>query len=237
MLGLRKVVGFKNSAASTASPGATVLRNGAMRINDVQYGVEYPNSFLDIYIADNDPTTRRPTFVYVHGGGFVVGDKVSGDPAAKGIDGFSIVSDPILAAGFNLVSFDYALAPEFKYPVPLIQLSQAVAFLQEHGAEHGIDMSELIVGGGSAGGHIAAQFGLVESDPVYAARVGILPVTHGTLKALALDSAPFDMDRVGKTQPPKFVPSVLFSLALRTYLGRQGLPKTIVSGARQLIAF
>ncbi|KQZ86096.1 hypothetical protein ASD56_07495 [Microbacterium sp. Root166] len=168
----------------------------------------------------NDLITKRPTFIYVHGGGFVLGDKISPDPAAQGDGGFGVVRDPIIDAGYNLVSIDYALAPEFKYPVPVIQLSQAIAFLQDHASDYGLNMDQVVIGGASAGGQIVGQFALIESDPIYSERVGIEPVMNGNLKAVVLDSAVIDTSRAGKTQTRKMVTNLLFGLARRAYLGR-----------------
>lgn len=41
--------------------------NGARLTNDIQYGTQYPNSYLDVYIADNDPTVVRPTYLFFTG--------------------------------------------------------------------------------------------------------------------------------------------------------------------------
>lgn len=215
----QKSMGFKNSFEPAATSTREVTGNGSLRINDIRYATDHPNSFLDIYIADNDATVKRPTFVYVHGGGFVVGDKTSGDPAAEGEDGFRIVSDPIIAAGYNLVSIDYSLAPKVKYPVPTVQLSQAISFLQDHGAEYGLDMSRFVISGGSAGGQIVGQFANIETNPVYSARIGIEAVTNDNLKAVVFDSALIEISRAARTQAPRPLTNVLFGLAELTYLG------------------
>lgn len=107
---------------------------------------------MDIYIADADSSVDRPTYVSTQSGGFILGDKAEGDPAAVGAGGFSIVTDSVLDAGYNFVSLDYAFAPQVEYPVPVIQLSQAISFLKRHADEYGLDMSAVVLAGGSAGG-------------------------------------------------------------------------------------
>jgi acetyl esterase/lipase len=63
---------------------------------------------LDIYIPDGDIHTRRPTFFFVHGGGYAWGDKFEGDPIAEG-NGDSKSPDYLLSVaqnGYNVVSIN-----------------------------------------------------------------------------------------------------------------------------------
>jgi len=188
-------------------------------ISDIKYGDKYPNSYLDVYIAHNDSTVRRPTFVIVHGGGFIVGDKLGGDPNAADHT-FALGNAPMLDAGYNLVSIGYGLAPEMPYPTPVIQLTQAIEFLKTHGGEYGLDMSRVVLSGGSAGGHIIGQYATVQTNPAYARQLNIAPsLSRDQLKAVVFDSAPFDPRRAGRTEAPKLAVDWLFGLCLRTYVG------------------
>lgn len=197
----------------------TVTDGGALRISDISYGTQHPNSHLDVYIADNDPTIARPTYVYLHGGGWIVGGKASGDPAAGASGAFNVISDPMLEAGYNVVSIDYALAPDASYPTPVIQLSQAIAFLQEHGSDYGLTMDDVVIAGASAGGQLIGQFANIQTNPVYANQIGIDPVMDSNLEAVVFDSAALDMDLVGTSQSPVASADWLYTIAQRTYLG------------------
>jgi acetyl esterase/lipase len=217
---LQSALGYGNSFEPDGAPMRTTMTpTGALRISDIRYGEDHPNSYLDVYIADGDRTVDRPTYVYVHGGGFIVGGKASGDPAAGPNGAFDIISGPMLEAGYNVVSVGYALAPGAAYPTPVIQLSQAVAFLQDHGADYGIDMDQVVVAGASAGGQIIGQFANIETNPAYAKQVGVAPVMHGNLKAAVLDSAALDADRLSRSQTPVASAEWLYTLAGRAYLG------------------
>lgn len=195
----------------------TNLPDGVVRTSDVAYDTEFPNSFLDIYTV-GDAGRDRPTYVYVHGGGWVGGAKNVGDPFAGAGDGFAPTYLPALEAGYNFVSVGYAFAPDYPYPTPLLQLSAAVEFLQTNGRDFGISMDEVVMGGGSAGGQITGQFANIQTDPAYAREVGITPVMAGNLKALALDSAALDFDRLGKTEAPVLTLDFAYDLVGRTYL-------------------
>ena len=193
----------------------TILEHGHLKVNDIKYGEEYPNSYLDVYIVNNDLDTERPTYFFVHGGGWTIGDKKLEDNAYY---------EQMLGAGYNVVSINYALSPEYTYPVPLEQLSQAVEFMQEHGNEFGIDMSEVIFAGSSAGGQIVGQFLNVQTNEAYAEKIGIAPVIHrDAIRAAVLDSAALDIRRMGKTKSPVASSNWTFYQFSRNYFKKEHL--------------
>ena len=213
--------GFGNSFEPRAATSVSEV-NGTQLINDISYGSTYPNSFLDIYIAENDPSVARPTYLVVHGGGFIAGGKSDGDPNAASADSasFALGSGPILDAGYNVVSIDYALAPQVRYPVPVIQLGEAVRFLEERGAEYGLDMSRVVLAGGSAGGHIVSQFAAIQTNAGYAEQMNIEPTMDPeTLKAVVLDSAALVPARASRSEAPVLSRDLLFDISLRAYVG------------------
>lgn len=171
----------------------TVLEDGKVYINDIQYGKEYPNSYLDIWYPDEDSSKKRPTIVYFHGGGFIFGDKNTGDPLAKGESAAMDMLREIVSRGYNLVNCNYALAPEYRYPVQVRQVNQVMGFLREHAGEYGLDMERVVLTGGSAGADLTEIYGLVVSDPFYAAKLGIVPaISKNELKVLAIDESALD---------------------------------------------
>jgi acetyl esterase/lipase len=195
-----KLNGEPNSFEPAAPPADFVRSDGVRVRTNLNYGHTYPNSFLDLWYATADDRVRRPTIIYMHGGGWFMGSKDWGDPLA-GAGSSDDLSEPIgvlAKQGFNVANVDYALAPAYRYPVPLIQLNEAIAFLREHSDEYGVDMTRVIVMGGSAGAQLAAQYGVVSSDPAYAADVGIEPaIDPSHVKGLVLFSAPLKMPGSG----------------------------------------
>lgn len=172
-----------------------VRDNGQRIVTEIAYADEYPNSFLDITYPDSDTSTRRPTLVYFHGGGFFGGSKSMGDPLAS--SDVTALLDDICAAGYNVVNVDYGLVPDCRFPVPVIQANQALAWCAAHAQEYGLDMDDVVVMGSSAGAIITSQLGAVISNPDYASALGINPALGpGQIRALVIDDAPLVYDKL-----------------------------------------
>lgn len=111
---------------------------------------------LPVLVFTPTPTdTQRPALIYMHGGGFVLGD-ADGDrelPAALAAE-----------AGAVVVSVDYRLAPEHPFPAALDDCYSALLWVAEHAAELGIDTRRLGIGGVSAGAGLAAATALLARD-------------------------------------------------------------------------
>jgi acetyl esterase len=93
------------------------------------------------------PQERRPVLVFFHGGGFVLGDLDTHDGLARAL---------AAASGAVVVSVDYPLAPEHKYPAAPNAAYEATAWVARHAAALGGDGARLAVAGDSAGGNLAA---------------------------------------------------------------------------------
>jgi acetyl esterase len=120
-----------------------------------------------------------PLVVYLHGGGFVLCDLDSHDACcrrlANGIGGI-------------VVSVDYRLAPEHRFPAAVDDAWAATEWVVEHGGELGGDTSRLVIAGDSAGGNLAAVVCMIARDrggPPIAFQVLIYPVVDQRRKASA----------------------------------------------------
>ena len=182
-----------NTFEPEGEPVDAVRDNGQRIITEIAYADEYPNSFLDITYPDPDTSVRRPTLVYFHGGGFFGGSKTMGDPLASS-DVTSLLDD-LCAAGYNLVNVDYGLVPDCRFPVPVIQANQALAWCVAHAEEYGLDMADVTIMGSSAGAIITSQLGALISNPEYATALGIEPALGPEqVRALVIDDAPLVYD-------------------------------------------
>lgn len=173
------------------TPEITTLDNGLVCRNDVKYGETYPNSFADIWYPDNSGA-KRPTIIYFHGGGFIFGDKSTGDPLAAG-GGSSGKLLEMVKVGYNLVNANYALAPKYRFPAQIRQIDELFRYLLAHADELGLDTSRVCLSGGSAGANMTEIYATCVCNPEYAALLGVRPVmTPENLKVLAIDEAALD---------------------------------------------
>ena len=109
--------------------------------------VMYPASF------NGKPT---PVAVYIHGGGWTQGDKDTG-VGAKDIPG-------ILARGYIVVSLNYRLAPQYKWPAQITDVKCAIRHLRANAATYKLDPNKIGVWGGSAGGHLVSMLGTTDKS-------------------------------------------------------------------------
>jgi acetyl esterase len=100
---------------------------------------------------------RLPLHVYYHGGGFILGSALSGE-----LDG--LLSRRALDANCLVASVEYRLAPEHKFPAGVNDCYAAFSGLIADADQYGIDSEAVTVGGGSAGGNLAAVVALMTRD-------------------------------------------------------------------------
>lgn len=179
-----------NDFAPRNVPDERLREDGVFYVNDVCYGEKYPNSHLDIWYPNADRTVKRPTIIYMHGGACIFGDKVAGDPLATGAGRDVDFCAAVAKKGYNVVSMNYALAPEYRFPVQVEQVNQMLGYLTEHQEELSLDMGRVFLGGGSAGANLAEIYGTVLTNPEYAKALGIEPsVSTKQIKGLLIDEA------------------------------------------------
>ena len=113
----------------------------------------------------------KPVMVFFHGGGWVMGT----------LDLYDSLCHAVAAAGdCVVVSVDYRLSPEHKYPIAVDDSYAATCWVAEHADDFGIDRNRLVVGGDSAGGNLAAAVCLMARDRgavSIAAQVLVYPIT------------------------------------------------------------
>jgi arylformamidase len=133
---------------------------------------------LDFYAAP-DPAERAPLVIFIHGGGWAIGDKKSGTgDKARHFTG----------TGYAFASLDYRLVPETDPGGQAKDVASAISFLRAQAAELGFDPDRIILSGHSAGAHLAA---LVSSDEHYLTAAGVpLSAIRGTI---LLDGAGYDV--------------------------------------------
>ncbi len=112
----------------------------------------------------------------MHGGGYIAGDKQYKNPLLA----------KIAEQGYIVVNVNYALAPQYKYPTPLIQMNQATQFIKENKMNLPIDFNQVIIGSNTAGAQLASQFTAIQTNDRLreAMKFGLSHSNHHKLKAL-----------------------------------------------------
>jgi acetyl esterase/lipase len=109
---------------------------------------------LDLWVPDS--ATPPPLVVWIHGGGWMIGDRRYLPETLRPNQLF----DALLAAGLAVATIDYRLALEAPFPAQLHDAKAAIRYLRAHANELGISTDRIGVWGESAGGHLAALVGL-----------------------------------------------------------------------------
>ncbi len=159
-------------AALRAEYAQTALRLGGARepvaeVQDVVAGGSQARAY-----RPNEAATPLGAIVWLHGGGWVMGD----------LEGFDLVCRSLCnASGHVVVSVDYRLAPEHPFPAARDDALAAVDWAIGHGAEQlGYDPGRVVVAGDSAGGNLAAVAARHHADRV-AGLVLVYPVTDAAM--------------------------------------------------------
>lgn len=113
-------------------------------IFNVAYSSQSPAHKLDVYLPRR--LGPHPVIVFVHGGGYVAGDKRDGQ------------EQPVLTAlerGYAVVSINYRLLEEVRFPAQVHDVKAAVRWVRAHADTYGFDSDRIALWGSSAGGHLA----------------------------------------------------------------------------------
>jgi acetyl esterase/lipase len=144
-----------------------------------------------VFVINAKAGERRPAILHTHGGGYVLGSAASDVPDLQ-----------VLAQALDcvIVTVDYRLAPETRFPGSLEDNYAALKWLHEKAGELGADRTRIAVAGESAGGGHAAMLAIAARDR------GEVPVMYQSLVYPMLD------DRTGSTrQPPAYIGTFLWT--------------------------
>jgi len=117
-----------------------------------------------------------PVLVFFHGGGWVVGNIDSHEAMCRHLAN---------RAECAVLSVDYRMGPEHKFPAAVEDCFAATAWTADNGASLGVDPRRLAVGGDSAGGNLAAVISLLARDkgaPRISCQVLIYPATDAAMR-------------------------------------------------------
>ncbi len=172
---------FDSGGARTAAAMTAHVPDSVSGQTNLAYGPG-PDELLDVWYPTGTMSSLG-TVLWVHGGGWVGGDKSTVAPYLK-----------ILASqGYTTVGINYSLAPGATYPTPVLQTNRALGWVTAHAAELHVDPTRVVLAGDSAGAQIAAQVASLIVNPAYAAQMQLTPtLPASSLVGTVLNCGPYD---------------------------------------------
>jgi acetyl esterase/lipase len=133
-------------------PAGDITPNGVAPacVSDAPITLSYvangaPAQKLDLYLPNSTNTNAYPTVVWIHGGGWIMGDKA--DVAAV---------KRLVCKGYAVASINYRLSGTAKFPAQIYDVKAAIRFLRANAANYKLDPNKFASFGSSASGHLAS---------------------------------------------------------------------------------
>jgi acetyl esterase/lipase len=145
-----------------------------------------PDVRVVVYTPPDSPQAARPAVLHIHGGGFVMGDANQMAAADRAL---------ALDLGCIVISVDYRLAPETRWPGAVEDCYAALVWMHDNAASLGIDPARIAITGESAGGGHAAALA------IHARNMARKNARAPTICLQLLDCAMLD-DRTGSSATP-----------------------------------
>jgi len=141
-----------HSQELTPARVARPLPSGVKQIADCKYVDQgHPRHRLDLYLPEIT-NVRLPVILWVHGGGWITGDKAGG-PATQ-----------FATRGFAVASMNYRYSQQATFPAQVHDCKAAVRWLRANAETYSLDAEHIGAWGASAGGHLVAMLGLTAGN-------------------------------------------------------------------------
>ena len=128
---------------------------------DISYHDD-PICKLDTYCVKKDEG-KYPVMFYIHGGGFVAGDKHHR----------RALSEWLAVQGYFVVNVNYGICPECKFPAPLQHLIYALNWLENNADRYNLDLGKIVIAGDSAGAYYSTAVISVVNSKKMQERLGV----------------------------------------------------------------
>lgn len=160
--------------ARKALDGATTapIFNSQVTIKDI---IIPENISIRIVRPTNTDNIKLPVVIYIHGGGWILGNKNTHDRLIKEI---------VTNANVIVIFVNYTPAPEAKYPTQINQIYDTLVYISQNADKLNIDVNNIIIMGDSAGSNMAIATALIskeKSGPKIKYVILAYPVTNSAM--------------------------------------------------------
>lgn len=180
------------------------------KLKDISYTSTFGNNLMDIYYPK--ASKAKAVLFWMHGGGFVAGDKEALEEFAT----YIAANNKIVVAAIN-----YETAPTLTFPGQVKQLDQAYRYLKKHHSEFlSVDFSKILFGGDSAGGQISGQYLAIQTNRDYAYELQIKPsIPTENLLGFISYSAPVNIQQMTNVKSSSWFMRFFVNTVARAFIG------------------
>jgi acetyl esterase/lipase len=209
-----------------------------------QNGVRYQNDsspyhLLDAYLPDGDGPF--PALIYVHGGGWVQGNRSD----------FNAIAELYAKRGIAGFSIDYSLSSENQtaWPQDLNDVITAIQYIQENAAYYNVDPEKIALMGSSAGAHLISLVGTLSGNETFLSTPQLAQVKSKICLIISYDGVT-DFQYIGEHLNPSLIynivtgafkesytqnPSLWLQASPATYISSEDLPFVFVHGSNDMV--
>ncbi len=143
-----------DNATNAALHWSEIVANHYAISPDITYGT-FGNIPVHLDVWKNiTAKTPMPTLMYIHGGGWVIGDKTGADTMLF----------PYVQLGWNVVNVEYRMAGASLAPAAVQDVRCALRWIMRNASTYNIDTTRIVASGHSAGGHLALMVGMLPEE-------------------------------------------------------------------------
>ena len=153
---------------------------------------------LDLYLPSRDTRDPPPLVVWLHGGGWTIGDKGQRPPAQTNLHG-------ALGDSYAVARVNYRLSQIAQFPAQIYDCKAAIRWLRGHAEEYGYDPDHIGVWGLSAGGHLAALLGVTAGMTALEGTLGEYLDESSAVQAVCDYVGPVDLTLLAEQAPKENV--------------------------------
>lgn len=156
--------------------------DGIKIYRDIPYADGGNFNLTDIYLPC-DKSESHPCIINIHGGAWIAGVK----------EQYFYYCLSLVKYGFGVVSFNYRLAPENKYPAALCDINKLFGFIEAKSKNYKIDKNNIFAIGDSAGAQLLSEYLIIQNSGDYAKNFDFTVSKGLNIKAVALNCGVYNV--------------------------------------------